>query len=176
MKMALSNRHVWPTVAAFVVFWLAACIVPVDAVISTINCFAMVVMLTVAVVYAPSTIRAIRGERVSDAALAVFYIKFGILMSYGWSFLGRFYNTMWIMSAQDQADVKNDVTAFIQMCVAIGGIYLLCSPGALGRTPRRRFVVVCCIVAVSLALTTLLVRSGLDTTALMDALRPWTPR
>lgn len=176
MKMALSNRHVWPTVAAFVVFWLAACIVPVDAVISTINCFAMVVMLTVAVVYAPSTIRAIRGERVSDAALAVFYIKFGILMSYGWSFLGRLYNTMWIRSAQDQADLNNSVTSFIQMCVALGGIYLICSPGALGRTPRRRFVAVGCIVTASLALALALAYSGLDTTGIMNALRPWTPR
>jgi hypothetical protein len=169
MRLLLRNSHVWLWLTLAIAFWALAYFTSLDTILLLANCFPMVVMGTVAVVYLPSAIRSIRSP--SFEAGVIFYITVGIVFSYGFSFLGRLLNIIWIKSARNPIDAANDLTAFFQVGIGIGGIYLLCSPGALGRTRKRRWLSVAAIVAGSILLALALSHTRIDTTRFMEWLR-----
>jgi hypothetical protein len=175
MRRLLRNRHPWIWAALFAAFWILAKLIPFDPFLLFTNSFTTVVMAVVAYRYFPDFVKAIRRQAPSIDETAVFYIKTGILFSYGASFIGRVYNMIWFQSARNSVDASNDVTAFIQMCVGFGGLYLLMTP-SLSRSVQARRRTVVMILGVSLALALCLWIVNPDTTRLMDALRPWTPR
>lgn len=174
MKRVMSNRHGWIWCSLFVAFWAFTTITPINIVLMATNCFTMIVMAIVAFRYFPDALRAVRGREVSPDLQAVFYIKVGIVLSYGSSFFGRLYNTIWVQSDRNPVDAANDVTAFVQMCIGVGGIYLLCSPGAMGQTSQKRRNLILYILLVTAALTIAISYINPNTTQLMDFLRPWT--
>jgi len=157
-------------------FWTAAYIVPNPYVLLFTNSFVLVVAVTVSISYFPVFWDSLRNSQTSPESARILYLALGIVYSWAFSATWRVWSILWLKGGQNPLDVNNDLVAFLQAGIGLGGVYHLASPAAFGGRSRGRLLgfVVVAVATTSLAL--FLIYGNLDTTALMTALRPYVPR
>jgi hypothetical protein len=176
MRLLASSRHAWFALGLGAAFWTAASIAPNPVVLLFTNSFVLVVAVFVAVAYFPVFWGALRKSRTSPDSARILYLALGIVYSWAFSALWRVWSILWLKGGQNPADINNDLVAFLQAGIGLGGLYHLASPSAFGGRPRGRVLGFVGVAVATIALALVLTYGGLDTTAFMSALRPWVPR
>lgn len=172
MRLLLRSRHPWLITALFAGFWVAASIVPVEAVLLLTNSFVLFAAAGAAIRYLPIAWRVLR-IRGSAAAQ---HVALGIVLASGFSAVWRIWSIMWLQGGKDGAFVNNDLVAFFQFAIAIGLCYHISVPNRDGRMPYWRVAFISGIVVASLALAGALIWTDPDTTWVVQAIIPWLPR
>jgi hypothetical protein len=172
MKYLLSSKHFYIEAGLFAAFWISTRYLDTKTTLLLTNSLLLSTSVAVAVAYIPVAWRAIRGFGAPEAQ----HIKLGI--SYHWTFgaLWRMWSLLWITSGQQSWMVNNDVVAFFQAGIALGGMYHLTSPGALGTSsPSAKMIWVSLVVGVTMFVTSILAVSNPDTRWIAEAIRPFVP-
>jgi hypothetical protein len=136
------------------------------------NSLLLVASIVVGFFYIPVAWRAIRdGESATIQHLAL-----GITLAWCFSGLWRALSLIWLNSGQPLALVNNDVIALCQAGVALGALYHVSSPGALGVSYKRRVAVVAGIVAAAFGFAAWMTWAPPDMRPLAEAIIPLLPR
>jgi hypothetical protein len=154
MRLLAHSRHAWVALGLGAAFWTAASIAPTQSVLLFTNSFVLVVASFVAVAYFPVFWSALRKSRTSPDSARILYLALG----------------------QNPADINNDLVAFLQAGIGLGGLYHLASPNAFGGRPWGRVLGFVGVAVATIVLALVLTYGELDTTALMTAIRPFVPR
>jgi hypothetical protein len=176
MRLLAHSRHAWVALGLGAAFWTAASIAPTQSVLLFTNSFVLVVASFVAVAYFPVFWSALRKSRTSPDSARILYLALGIVYSWAFSALWRIWSILWLKGGQNPADINNDLVAFLQAGIGLGGLYHLASPNAFGGRPWGRVLGFVGVAVATIVLALVLTYGELDTAALMTAIRPYVPR
>jgi hypothetical protein len=173
MRRIIRSKHTYIALGLGVLFWVMARLVPNQLIILLTNCLVLAGSTAVGITYVPVAVRAIR----SQAKPSVQHIALGIMYAWFFGALWRVWSLLWLTSGQQAWMVNNDVIAFFQAGVFLGACYHLTSPGAItGNMPQLKWIVLGVVCGIAVGLTALLVLTHPDTTAFVEALKPYVPR
>jgi len=179
MVRLAKSYHVWISIGLFIAFCIGASIFNVRSTLIIANSLLMVISGTVAFVYLPKAIRSMRypdPRLTADENSRVQHITYGIVLGWGDTFLWRLLIMLWLLTDQRPALVNNDVLSGLYAGAALGAFYHLTSPGAMAKGFWPRVLACAAVVAVSVALSVLLIHSPPDLTWLAILLEPYAPR
>jgi len=176
MRLLVRSHHAWIAVGFGAVFWAAAAITPNPVVLLFTNSFVLVVAVFVAVAYFPVFWDSLRKSRTSPDSAKIVYLALGIVYSWSFSAAWRVWSILWLKGGQNPLDVNNDLVAFMQAGIGLGGLYHLSSPSAFGGRPWGKAAGFIGVAFATIFLALALTYGGINTTALMSALRPYIPR
>jgi hypothetical protein len=172
MRRIIRSQHVWISGALFIGFCVGASMLENRTALMLSNSLLLIVSLVVACCYAPIAYRAIRdGENATIQHLA-----YGVALVWSFGTIWRFLTFLWLTSGQPLILVNNDLVSLCQSGMALGGLYHVTSPGALGVSYRRRGFVVAAIIATAFGFAGWMVLAPPDTRPLADAIIPYLPR
>jgi len=171
VKLAKST-HPWVTLAVLLIFCGIAYLFSVRDTLLITNSFLMVVSGTVAAVYLPKAIRAMRERR--DPAIQ--HITYGIVLGWGDTFLWRALIMVWLLTDQDPAWTNNDVLSGLYAGAALGAFYHLTSPNAMAKGLWPRVVACVGVVAVAAAIAAVIIVAPPNLSWMTAHVKPWIPR
>lgn len=177
MSRILRSNHLWVGLILFATFWLTVHLLPVDTVLLISNSLLLAGSTAVAIAYAPVVWQAIsqdQAPRFQRIALGIFYAWF-------FGMLWRVHALIWLKAGSPAWFANNDMIAFYQAGIFLAAMYHLISPGAVGgvrgeRMPSLKWVAVGSVVGSAMLLALILSAYTVDTTDLVNALRPYMPR
>lgn len=172
MRAILRSRHPWIALGLLAAFWASTQYVRDGEALIITNCLVLVCAAAVAVRYLPEALRAIR-----DAEHAhIQHLTIGAVYTWLFAFLWGCWSLMLMLSGQQRTDVESSLSAFLRAGIALGALYVLTSPGAvgMGRMGRAAVVVVVVVLAVALAAVITIVQP--DMRPFMASIRPYIPR
>jgi hypothetical protein len=171
VKLARSV-HPWLSLALLGLFCVVAYGLSVRQTLIVANSLLLVISGTVACVYLPKAIRAMRERR--DPAIQ--HITYGIVLGWGDTFLWRLLIMLWLLTDQRPALVNNDILSGLYAGAALGAFYHLTSPGAMARGFWPRAVACALVVVVSVVLAAVLILVPPDLTWVAVHIEPYVPR
>lgn len=176
MKLVVTSPHFWTGAALCTAFWTSAHYLPTPVTLLISNSFMMAVGTAVAIAYLPAVVRAVRNRK----AARVQCILLGIFYSWFFNSLWRIHSLLWLRAGSPDWFIQNDLLAFYQSGVALGGAYHLLSPGAIGgdlgeRVPMLKWIALGAVCGVAVLIITLLAGFDIDTTPIVNSLRPYVP-
>lgn len=166
------SQHIWITGALFIGFCIGATLLDNRTALMLSNSLLLIVSIVVAGCYVPVAWRAIRdGE-----SATIQHLAYGVALVWSFGTIWRFLTFLWLTSGQPLPLVNNDIISLCQSGMALGGLYHVTSPGALGVSYHRRGLVVAGIVVTAFAFAMWMVLAPPDTRPLAEAIIPYLPR
>ena len=171
VKLARSI-HPWVTLVVLLAFCAVAYLFSVRETLLIANSFLMVVSGTVAFVYLPKAIRAMREGR--DQTIQ--HITYGIVLGWGDTFLWRLLIMIWLLTDQDPIWTNNDVLSGLYVGAALGAFYHLTSPNAMARGFWTRVAACAGVVTVAAIIAAVIIMAPPDLSWLSAHVKPLIPR
>lgn len=171
MLRVYTSKHFLISTALFVAFCLGITQLDYKAELAISNSLLLFASVVVAVAYIPVAWRAIRdGESPTIQHLAL-----GVCYAWGFGAVWRVITFIWLFSGQPLGMVNNSVVSLCQVGVALGGLYHLTSPGALGVSYKRRAIAVAGVVGCAVAFAFAVVTWPPDLRPVAEAIMPYLP-
>jgi hypothetical protein len=172
VKLAHS-MHPWISLSLLALFCVVAYALNVRDTLIVANSLLLVISGTVAAVYLPKAVKAMRERR--DPAVQ--HISYGIVLGWGDTFLWRVLIMIWLLTDQKKSIlVNNDILSGMYAGAALGAFYHLTSPGAMARGLWPRVIACAVVVAMAVVLSAVLILIPPDLTWLVDRVEPFIPR
>ena len=175
MKRIVRSAPVWITLAAGAAYWCASPFLGTDQLIRVSTASLWVVSGVVGPSYAVQAIQAVR----KDESVTVQHITFGI--AFGWlaTFCWMTDRMLWLSSHYPDFLARNKLVAGAVLGAGIGCFFHLTSPGVFGKKMQGfwpRAAICGVVLAIVVALSTIMVAAPPDLTWLAELVEPYVPR
>lgn len=172
MRRVASSIHLWISLGLLAVFCAGATSLDNRTALMLSNALLLVVSAVVGFAYVPVAFRAIRdGEPASIQHLSI-----GIVFAWCGGAAWRLLSILWLTSGQPPELVNNDIVSGMQALIALGALYHLTAPGAIGYGYRSRSVAVGVVIVGAFAFAGWMIFAPPDTRAIAQAIIPYLPR
>jgi hypothetical protein len=171
-RRVVRSQHFWISGGLLIAFCLGVATLEVKTALTLSNSLLLVASLVVGLAYLPVAYRAVR----DGASPTIQHLAIGIVYAWFFNAIWRVLSIIWLTSGQPPELVNNYVISFCQAAIALGALYHVTSPGALGVSYRRRGLAVGAIVAAAFAFAVWMIVDAPDTRPIASALIPWLPR
>jgi xanthosine utilization system XapX-like protein len=169
MRRVYSSKHFLISAGLLVGFCIGITQLDYKAELAISNSLLLFASIVVGVAYMPVAWRALRDGQ----SPTIQHLSLGV--AYAWCFgaLWRIMTFIWLFSGQPLFMVNNSIISFCQVGVALGALYHVTSPGALGVSYKMRGLAVAGIVLCAMAFAAWMMLSPPDLRWLAELLRPY---
>lgn len=173
MKLLVKSNHFRLAITLFVTFWVTASFIPNDIILLITNSLVLAISAAVFIAYLPQVWRALR----DDSLDRIRHIVLGICYAWGFSWLWRLWSLIWLTGGKPDWAIQNDLIAFFQAGVFLGGVYHLTSPNALYESvPSLRWIITGLVIGGGVLLACGLTFLHPDTAGFLEWIKPYVPR
>lgn len=147
MRRVYSSKHFLISAGLFIGFCIGITQLDYKAELAISNSLLLFASIVVGVAYIPVAWRALRDGQ----SPTIQHLSLGIVYAWCFGALWRVLTFIWLFSGQPLELVNNSVISLCQVGVALGALYHITSPGALGVSYQRRALAVGSIVIVAIS-------------------------
>jgi hypothetical protein len=169
MRRVYSSKHFFISAVLFAAFCFGITQLDYKTELAISNSLLLFASIVVGVTYVPVAWRAIRDGQ----SPTIQHLSLGIVYAWCFGALWRVMTFIWLFSGQPLELVNNSLISLCQDGVALGALYHVTSPGALGVSYKLRTIAVAGIVAVAITFALLVVLHPPDLRWLAAILIPY---